>query len=401
MRISLFFFSRLATSLADQFLLFVVPIMVYQTTQSIAWSSLSFALETIPRVFYTPFAGVIADKYSPIKTLKSMMQIRLLLCIGAIGLSLLIGDASVLFVIIGLSALVGLASTQSFISSEVLLPLAFKNTPFPKIQSWTQSVDQAAIVIGPILAAVVLEFSNWKAVILIAGSLFFCGQVSFALWSKKMNHSIEHRNRNLDSQNSVFSELKSAFTVLLKHKSLVNIIAQTALVNLLFGSTMATAAAMVTGKFNLSASSYGFLQMMGALTSIGVLTLTALFAQKLRLGSIGRISFTLICFGGVLYSFGQSYWMFFLGFMIVLGFDGMFNVYIRTLRQKIIPPKDYGKMTGVIVFLNNITKPVSGLLIGTFGFILSAELIILSMVFFCAILGFVLFKTNDKHLAAY
>jgi len=389
-----FFISRFTVSLADQFLLFVVPIMVYQKTQSVAWSSLSFALETIPRVFYTPIAGIVSDKRSPLKTVKSMMLIRLLLCVGAVGVSAILGEDSTLIVIIGLSALVGLASTQSFMSSEVLLPITFKEVNFARVQSWTQSVDQMAIVIGPMLAATVLELFDWSAVILVAGGLFLVGQMSFSLWVRKLEYHDDYQMKPLD----ITQQLKCAFQVVVQHQGLLNIIAQTALVNLLFGSALATAAAMVTGKFNLNASSFGFLQMMGAITSIGVLTITALIAQKIGLVSIGRIAFTLICFGGGLYALGQSYWVFFIGFIVILGFDGMFNVYIRSLRQKVIPVQDYGKATGAIVFLNNITKPLSGLIIGALGFWVSVELIILAMVSFSIFAGIVLFKANDKHL---
>jgi hypothetical protein len=52
--------------------------------------------------------------------------------------------------------------------------------------------------------------------------------------------------------------------------------------------------------------------------------------------------------------------------VLIIGFDKMFNVYIRSARQKIIPPKDYGKTTGVIILLNNLTQPLAGLLVGVF-----------------------------------
>jgi MFS family permease len=398
MRTLLFFISRFVVSLADQFLLFVVPIMVYQSTQSVAWSSLAFAFETLPRVLYTPFAGVIADKYSPFKTVQSMMNIRCLLCVISLGLSLILTEGSLLFIIIGLSALVGVASTQSFISSEVLLPLAFTNTPFSKVQSWTQSVDQTAIVVGPMLAAIVFEFGTWSSVILISSLLFFIGQTSFYLWVKYSLNCIQVSTKTCKRNMSFLCDIRSALTILKTHKTLLVVIGQTALVNLVLGSTMATAAAMVTGKFELNPTSFGILQMRGAITSIIVLTLTALSFKSLSLNTIGRLSFTLVCLGGLLYSTGVSYTIFCLGFMIILGFDGMFNVYIRTIRQKIIPRSDYGKTTGVVVFLNNITKPLSGLVIGTFGFMASVESIIFTMVIFTAVIGGLLFSKMSLYL---
>ncbi|MCJ8299053.1 MAG: hypothetical protein MJK13_08990 [Pseudomonadales bacterium] len=141
MSIKFFFSSRLAVSLGDQFLLFVVPIMVFQITQSIAWSSFAFALETIPRVIYNPFAGIIGDRYPPLKVVKLSLWLRSVFCVAAIVGSWLLGEQALLSIIIILSALVGLASTQGFISTEVLLPHAFKQTLFARVQAWVQSVD--------------------------------------------------------------------------------------------------------------------------------------------------------------------------------------------------------------------------------------------------------------------
>jgi hypothetical protein len=59
-------------------------------------------------------------------------------------------------------------------------------------------------------------------------------------------------------------------------------------------------------------------------------------------------------------------WGYAIGFLLIVGFDKMFNVYIRSARQKIIPPEDYGKTTGVVILLNNMTQPLAGLLVGVF-----------------------------------
>ncbi|MCJ8336841.1 MAG: MFS transporter [Pseudomonadales bacterium] len=400
MSIKFFFSSRLAVSLGDQFLLFVVPIMVFQITQSIAWSSFAFALETIPRVIYNPFAGIIGDRYPPLKVVKLSLWLRSVFCVAAIVGSWLLGEQALLSIIIILSALVGLASTQGFISTEVLLPHAFKQTPFARVQAWVQSVDQLSIICGPLLAAFVLQYFSWQSVITVACGLFAVGQLLFSFSSNGFtaDDGLQEKARQsgLSANNqSVIQQLQRSLDFLLNNKKLLSVVGQTALVNLVFGAAMATAAAFVSGKFLLPATSYGLLQMMGALTSIAVLSLTALFVNKLALKTIGYISFSCICFGGALYALGQNYWLFFIGFMIVLGFDGMFNVYIRTTRQALIPPSDYGKTTGVIIFFNNSTKPVAGLLIGAFSGLLSAETVIVALVLCCAGLGAVLFALAE------
>ncbi|MEH6446466.1 MAG: hypothetical protein V7784_21425 [Oceanospirillaceae bacterium] len=96
--------------------------------------------------------------------------------------------------------------------------------------------------------------------------------------------------------------------------------------------------------------------MMGAFTSVIVLSLTAVLAERLRLKTIGIISFFSICSGSIVYALSESYIIFVIGFMIILGFDGMFNIYIQTIRQAIIPAVDYGKATGMIIFFSSLTK---------------------------------------------
>jgi hypothetical protein len=52
-----------------------------------------------------------------------------------------------------------------------------------------------------------------------------------------------------------------------------------------------------------------------------------------------------------------------LGFLLIVGFEKMFNVDMRTIRQRVIPPQDFGKTVGVITLLNNVSQPLAGLLV--------------------------------------
>jgi hypothetical protein len=44
-----FFHSLFIARLADQILLFLVPLVIFQSTGSVGWSSVAFFLETLPR----------------------------------------------------------------------------------------------------------------------------------------------------------------------------------------------------------------------------------------------------------------------------------------------------------------------------------------------------------------
>jgi hypothetical protein len=134
--------------------------------------------------------------------------------------------------------------------------------------------------------------------------------------------------------------------------------------NLVIGVTLATSAAMVTGIHHQSGRFYAVLQTIGAIATVLILVTIARasFSRK----TLGLLAFLAICLGGVLAGASPGPWGYAVGFVLITGFDKMFNVYIRSARQKIIPPQDYGKTTGVIILLNNMTQPLAGLLVGVF-----------------------------------
>jgi hypothetical protein len=134
--------------------------------------------------------------------------------------------------------------------------------------------------------------------------------------------------------------------------------------NLVIGVTLATSAAMVTGIHHQSGRYYAVLQTLGAIAT--VLILLTIARTSLSRKTLGLLAFLAICAGGLIAGGSPTAWGYAVGFVLITGFDKMFNVYIRSARQHIIPARDYGKTTGVIILLNNLTQPLAGLLVGVF-----------------------------------
>jgi len=378
---SLFFTSMFAARLADQFLLFVVPLVVYQTTQSVSLSGLAYAAETLPRVLFYPVCGVLSDRYSPLRLMQLSQIGRAVICVlGLIGFALFDG----LGWVVGISAICGLLTTQGFMAREVLLPQIFASARFEKIQSVSQSVNQASIVLGPLLAATLFAISNWQTVVVVAAVLFAIAELSMMIW----RHFNQTPIAATDENPSWIAPFKTAFSHLISLPGLKRVIALTASVNLVFGITLATSAAMVTGLHGQSEEHYALLQTVGAAFTIIVLMLVG--ASRLSVGRIGLVSFAGVFLGGVLTAISPDYWLYMVGFAVVLGFDGMFNIYIRTVRQKIIPARDYGKTTGVIILFNNMTQPIAGLLVGLTGSLAQTSWLILVLSLVMLVSGLVL-----------
>jgi hypothetical protein len=76
----------------------------------------------------------------------------------------------------------------------------------------------------------------------------------------------------------------------------------------------------------------------------------------------------------------------------------MFNVYIRSVRQQVIPVQDFGKTVGVITLLNNVSQPVAGLLVALLTAPIGLRGVIIGLALLTCSIGVsvaVLFKTKD------
>ncbi len=65
----------------------------------------------------------------------------------------------------------------------------------------------------------------------------------------------------------------------------------------------------------------------------------------------------------------------------------MFNVYMRSLRQQVIPREDFGKTVGVMTLLNNLSQPIAGLLVALLAGPLGIRVIIVALGLLTALLG--------------
>jgi hypothetical protein len=122
---------------------------------------------------------------------------------------------------------------------------------------------------------------------------------------------------------------------------LKKVIALAAGVNLVIGVTLATSAAMVTGLLQRSAGDYAVLQTAGAIATVIILLFIARTVLPLR--TLGLVSYSVMLAGGLLTGLAGNFWVYTAGFLLVIGFDKMFNVYIRSLRQKLIPPVTWAR----------------------------------------------------------
>lgn len=389
-----FFFSLFLSRLADQILLFLVPLIVFQATGSASWAGLAFFVETLPRFLAFPFCGALCDRFSPIKVLHISQAYRAVSCVVAV---LLYVAFDGIYWLVILSAVCGVLTTQGVMAREVLMPQVFAQYRYAKTLSYSQIADQAGLVIGPLLAALLLEVFAWHEVVMGAAALFLLADLAMWVWKR---HAVINLPRADEQTDIWITPLKIAFGHIASTPQLQKIITLAFGVNLIVGVTLATSAAMVIGSFGETKDYYAGLQAGGALVTIVILFVLAKVELPLRL--LGAASYSLIALGALICAISPASSGYVGGFLLIVGFDKMFNIYIRSIRQRVIPVRDFGKTVGVITLLNNLSQPLAGLLVGLLATSAGPRGVILGLLLLTCVIGAaatLMFKTTAASAA--
>ncbi len=374
-----FFVSLFLSRLADQILLFIVPLIVFQTTQSVSWAGLAFFVESLPRYLAFPVCGALCDRFSPVRILHISQVYRALACVVAVALY---GLFDGIHWLVMLSALCGVLTTQGIMAREVVMPHVFQHYTYAKTLSYSQIADQSGLVLGPLLAALMLQVWAWPWVVLAIAALFVLADLAMLIWQRNTTVSLQSHEQH---PGIWLQPLRTAFGHIRNLVELKRIIILAVGVNLIIGVTLATSAAMVTGQYAADTDAYALLQAAGALITIGILFYLA--RSSLPLKVMGGLSYSMIAVGALITAVSPGVWAYAVGFLLVTGFDKMFNVYLRSTRQKVIPVQDFGKTVGVITLLNNLPQPLAGLMIAVLAAPLGTQTVILLLAGITALIG--------------
>ncbi|TYK56134.1 MFS transporter [Pseudomonas synxantha] len=374
-----FFVSLFLSRLADQILLFIVPLIVFQTTQSVSWAGLAFFVESLPRYLAFPVCGALCDRFSPVRILHISQVYRALACVVAVALY---GLFDGIHWLVMLSALCGVLTTQGIMAREVVMPHVFQHYTYAKTLSYSQIADQSGLVLGPLLAALMLQVWAWPWVVLAIAALFVLADLAMLIWQRNTTVSLQSHEQH---PGIWLQPLRTAFGHIRNLVELKRIIILAVGVNLIIGVTLATSAAMVTGQYAADKDAYALLQAAGALVTIGILFYLA--RSSLPLKVMGGLSYSMIAVGALITAVSPGVWAYAVGFLLVTGFDKMFNVYLRSTRQKVIPVQDFGKTVGVITLLNNLPQPLAGLMIAVLAAPLGTQMVILLLAGITALIG--------------
>jgi MFS family permease len=352
-----FIVSRFLGTLSDQLLLFAVPLAIFQSTGSVVYSGLAFVIEWVPRVVFFPLGGFVADRMKP-RQLFFGVELGRALVLALAWVLISTGAASTFVVLSAMMALLSVAYILNFVGTEAMLPRNLPAAELPKAHSMLQGVDQVTQVGGPALAAAIAVLAGTDVLLIIGAALFGASSLNFlGLRTAPVGNADKLSFAALRASNV------TAVGVLLRHKVLFLLSGLTWVVNLVYGAALVLSAPIVVKTFERPESHFGALQTVAALTAIAIFWFVPRFVLRFGLPALGAGSFSIMIFSGLLLALSGRYEVYLVGYAVLMAFDGVFSVYIRTVRSQIIPQEHLGKTTGFIGLMNMCSIPMSGLVV--------------------------------------
>lgn len=133
---------------ADALLVFLIPVMVYSVTASLAWSGLAYATAWLPRILVTPLVGASIDRWGVrrVSVVSDLTKLSGCLLVAAVLWS---PPAAFVITVAGglLGGLVAIGNAQSLIAYEKMIALA--STHIDRDVNVLSRIDQLAMIVGP------------------------------------------------------------------------------------------------------------------------------------------------------------------------------------------------------------------------------------------------------------
>ncbi|QSN61119.1 MULTISPECIES: MFS transporter [unclassified Caballeronia] len=356
LRLKRFVAARFLSALADQFLLFAVPLTIFKSTGDLKYSGLAFVIEWVPRIIFFPLAGFVADRLKPSHLFSGIEFGRAFVL--AVALALIASGVSKFAVLSVMMAILSIAYILSFVGSEAMLPRNLDASELPKAHSMLQAVEQITQVAGPALAALISVWDGLNPLLLIGAAMFGgASLILFGFETQSLPTTQSFSLRALRHSN------RQAFGVLMQNKVLFYLSALTWVVNLVYGAALVVSAAVVVKVLGLPESSFGMLQTAAAVASIGACAVVPRIARKFGLPVLGITSFCAMIFAGLVLALSKEYVVYLVGYSALMACDGAFSIYIRTVRSQLIPKEHLGITTGLIGLMNMCSIPLSAALV--------------------------------------
>ncbi len=364
---------------AEQTVLFAVPLMIYQSTRDIRFSGYAFALEWLPALLAYPFAGLLADAVGGRRLFMSANLARAACLALAVPLCLA-APSIMVWILMASGVLLSMLMAPIRMSVEKTVPLmAATGNDLPRWQSMVQNMELLSMVLGPALAALLAHY---------IGKLPLLGAASFALVVAAVCwRGVPSAPPASKPVHGVLAELKLGWSLLLDNRPVRLLALLNFSINLAFAVALSANAFVITGTFAASDSVFGLVNAgAGGLALLNLLLIPQLL-RSMTVYHLGALGFALLCAGLLIMGLSSGVATYGVAFLVAMAGVALFNVFNRTQRVRAIQPEHLGKVMGPFYLLNLLSYPLGGILTASVGHATDVRQLLLYLALMLALPG--------------
>lgn len=338
---------------ADALLVFLVPVMVYAYTSSLAWSGLAYAMAWLPRIVVTPLVGASIDRWGVrrVSVVSDLVKFVGCLCV----ILVLWGEPAALTVtVVGglLGGLVAIGSAQSLIAYEKMIALVSREVD--RDVNILCRIDQLAMVTGPLIGFI--GYSAGAVTLLALAAALYGINAGCYLFSCAVP-----RNTTGSEHTAVVPAAKHLKFILLTPLLASSVVLAVGN-NAFDGLVEASAVTLIDRAMQLPIHYFAFVDICAGLCGVAATLLYPRLSSAmppLRLFTLAALA-TAVASG--LMILAQAYLLGFLA-LYALNIGGkvfMIN-FCRSLRIQVVPVERLASVSSLMVLLNQAVLPVMGL----------------------------------------
>jgi MFS family permease len=365
--------------LAEQTVMFAVPLLIYQHSGSVAYSGAAFALEWIPALVMYPFAGLMADLLGGrfLFTNANLARATCLLVTFAVcwGLPSLTVPALMVN-----GALLSILMAPIRMAVEKTVPAMASGNQLSRTQALVQNIELLAMASGPGIAAGLAYLAGKLPLLAIAAAAFLAASVCWKPLAAGPQRTAMNAKR-------VGRDLLLGWKLLLRNRPVIRLAVMNFSINIGCAVSLSANPYLVTGRFGASDAVFGLMNAgAGALGLVNLLLLPWLLS-KWSINRVGVTGFGLVCAGLLCMGLANNVWVYVCAFLVFMAGDAIYNVFNRTQRVRAIEPEHLGKVIGPFYLINTLSLPLGGVITASLGKSIGIQPVLLFIAVLLSIAG--------------
>ncbi len=360
---------RLSDGLVTTTVAFAIPVLIYSITHNVKLSGISFMLEWLPRLVAIPIAGPLVDHFGSQRIFRVTSSVRTLAALAALVGLVLAPNAWTIILLFGIVS--GMMAQASFVAAEHM-GMSLTTSEAHKVQAAQVTIDQAVLVLGPLLGGVFLAIGKPS----VFGFVAVLSLISLGITRKVV---VPHETRQQKLQ--ISRDLFSGFQILGRNRTLLSLSLGLAGTNLLFALIITMTPAFLSQHFQLGNNKVSLVWTIAAICSVVATTCVGRLVSKVGVMAIGVWSLTVACFAAGMLGFSHSYYIYVAIVAVFVSMDSAGSVFLRTVRIKLIPKDKYGVTVGAMVLALLAPYPIAGGLVAVLPFRAISWVLVVSALF--------------------